>query len=292
MDLSPFPAQRIQLMGQPVDLVTCDQVMGFMARKVRRGRKAVIANHNAHSLYLIDRHPEMRALYDRAELIEVDSMPLLLWGKLMGQPVSRGYRCTYLCWRDMFWEMEDREQWRVFYLGGKPGVAETAAETLRWTFPGATIQTRDGYFDMSAGAAENAEVLAQINAFAPDVLFVGMGMPRQEIWIERNYDALLQGVVLPVGAAFDYEAGVQHAAPRWTGRIGVEWMFRFASDPRRLFSRYFIEPWSLIPLALSDVARRLGDQPTVAAPEPQPAARLVISSQPAPGALRQGSGTR
>jgi N-acetylglucosaminyldiphosphoundecaprenol N-acetyl-beta-D-mannosaminyltransferase len=258
MDLSPFPAQRIQLMGQPIDLVTCEQVMGFLARKVSRGRKAVIANHNAHSLYLINRHPEMRALYERADLIEVDSMPLLLWGKLMGEPASRGHRCTYLCWRDMFWEMADKYRWRVFYLGGAPGVAETAAETLRWSYPGAAIQTRDGYFDMGCGSTENAAVVEEINAFRPDVLFVGMGMPRQEIWIERNYDALATGVLLPVGAAFDYEAGVQRAAPRWTGRLGVEWMFRFFSDPRRLFGRYFIEPWALIPLALEDIATRLG----------------------------------
>jgi N-acetylglucosaminyldiphosphoundecaprenol N-acetyl-beta-D-mannosaminyltransferase len=213
-------------------------------------------------------------------MIEVDSMPLLLWGKLMGQPVSRGYRCTYLCWRNMFWRMADRYQWRVFYLGGKPGVAETAAQALRREAPGAVIQTRDGYFDISAGSVENAAVVAQINAFRPDVLFVGMGMPLQEIWIERNYQALLTGVVLPIGAAFDYEAGVQHAPPRWTGSLGVEWAFRFASDPPRLFRRYFIEPWSLIPLALKDVARRLGEKPAI--PQAQPAVRLAIRNEPPP----------
>ncbi len=286
MDLSPFPAQRIQLMGQPVDLVTCDQVMRFIARKAESARKAVVANHNAHSLYLIDRHPEMRALYGRAELIEVDSMPLLLWGKLMGEPASRGHRCTYLCWRDMFWEMADQHNWRVFYLGGEPGIAEAAAERLRPMAPGASIQTHDGYFDMSPGSDENAAVVQAINAFSPHVLFVGMGMPRQEIWIERNYDALFSGVVLPVGAAFDYEAGVQHAAPRWTGRLGVEWMFRFATDPQRLFRRYFVEPWSLIPIALSDVYGRLAPRQTRAQAPAVPARheqayRAASNAQPA-----------
>ena len=244
-------------MGQPVDLVTCDEVMRFLARKVMGRRKSVIANHNAHSLYLIDRHPEMRALYDKVDLIEVDSMPLILWGKLMGEPISRGHRCTYLCWRNQFWALADQNKWRVFYLGGEPGVAETAAERLRAISPGADIKVRDGYFDMSPGSAENTKLVAEINAFKPDVLFVGMGMPRQEIWLERNYDALPHMVMLPVGAAFDYEAGMQRAAPRWIGRIGLEWLFRFVANPTRLFNRYFVEPWSLIPVAARDIAGRL-----------------------------------
>jgi N-acetylglucosaminyldiphosphoundecaprenol N-acetyl-beta-D-mannosaminyltransferase len=82
---------------------------------------------------------------------------------------------------------------------------------------------------------------------------VGMGMPRQEQWLEHNYDALDARVLIPVGAAFDYEAGVQKAAPRWTGRFGVEWAFRFVHDPTRLFHRYFIEPWRLIPAAVRDL---------------------------------------
>jgi N-acetylglucosaminyldiphosphoundecaprenol N-acetyl-beta-D-mannosaminyltransferase len=260
MDLSPLRPQRIRLMGQPIDLVTCSEVMRFVARKVAGGHTSVIANHNSHSLYLIGRHPEMRAFYERADLIEADSTPLILWGKLMGEPISRGHRCTYLCWRDAFWAMADQNGWRVFYLGGEPGVAETAAERLRAVSPGAEIKVRDGYFDISRGSAENAQVVADINAFQPHVLFVGMGMPRQEIWLERNYDALSPTVMLPVGAAFDYEAGVQQAAPRWTGRIGLEWAFRFVNDPTRLFNRYFVEPWSLLPLAFSDIASRMAPQ--------------------------------
>jgi N-acetylglucosaminyldiphosphoundecaprenol N-acetyl-beta-D-mannosaminyltransferase len=264
-------------MGQPVDLVTCDEVMRFLARKVMGGRKSVIANHNSHSLYLIDRHPEMRALYDKVDLIEVDSMPLILWGKLMGEPISRGHRCTYLCWRDLFWKLADQNRWRVFYLGGEPGVAETAAERLRAISPGAEIRVRDGYFDMSPGSAENTRIVEDINAFKPHVLFVGMGMPRQEIWLERNYDALPPAVLLPVGAAFDYEAGVQKAAPRWTGRIGLEWAFRFANNPTRLFRRYFIEPWSLIPAAARDVSRRIAPRPVR-----RPIPVVLTRSEPTP----------
>jgi len=92
-----------------------------------------------------------------------------------------------------------------------------------------------------------------VREFKPNVLFVGMGMPRQELWIADNVEALPQAVILPVGAAFDYEAGVQKAAPRWMGRLGVEWLFRLFADPKRLFARYCVEPWFLIGPALGDV---------------------------------------
>ncbi len=103
----------------------------------------------------------------------------------------------------------------------------------------------------------NTAVLAAIKDFAPHVLFVGMGMPRQELWIADNLAALPSVPILPVGAAFDYEAGVQKAAPRWMGRLGVEWLFRLFADPKRLFTRYCIEPWFLIGPALGDVCAAL-----------------------------------
>jgi N-acetylglucosaminyldiphosphoundecaprenol N-acetyl-beta-D-mannosaminyltransferase len=253
MDLTPFRPQRIQVMGEPIDLVTCDQVMDFVARKVESGQKAVIVNHNSHSLALIGRHRAMRALYDRADLIEADSAPLIFWGKLLGKPIRHHHRCTYLNWRGRFWALAQAGRWRVFYLGGAPGVAARAGERLRHIAPEAEIAVRDGYFDMTPGSAENSAVVEAINRFRPHVLLVGMGMPRQEQWLEHNYDALDARVLIPVGAAFDYEAGVQKAAPRWTGRFGVEWAFRFVHDPTRLFHRYFIEPWRLIPAAVRDL---------------------------------------
>jgi N-acetylglucosaminyldiphosphoundecaprenol N-acetyl-beta-D-mannosaminyltransferase len=92
-----------------------------------------------------------------------------------------------------------------------------------------------------------------------------MGMPRQELWTLAVFDDLPDCVIFSVGAAFDYEAGTQRPAPRWMGRAGVEWAYRLVQDPRRLFRRYCVEPWTLVPLAVSDLraARRrmVGKQP-------------------------------
>jgi N-acetylglucosaminyldiphosphoundecaprenol N-acetyl-beta-D-mannosaminyltransferase len=251
-------AQRAELLGGRIDLVTADEVLAFVADAAGQGRKAVIANHNLHSLHLVRKDRDMAALFEIADLIEVDSMPLLLWGRLMGLKTSRAHRSTYLDWREQFWSIAAARRWRVFYLGAAPGVAEAAADKLMKQWPGVEIATRHGYFDHAPGSAENAAVVRQINDFRPDILLVGMGMPLQEAWIARNFDSLEQGVVLPVGGAFDYEAGVQIAAPRFLGAMGLEWLFRLACQPRRLFSRYMIEPWKLVRSAMNDVSRLVG----------------------------------
>jgi len=250
--------ERVRLLGQPVDLVRPEEVMLHLARHIRDGRRTVVANHNLHSLYLVRKSPEMQAFYAAADLIQVDSRPLLAFARRLGLRGRAFHRCTYLDWRGHFWSLADREGWRVMAVGGAPGVGETAARRLGERYPEANIRTRHGFFDISPGSAENAAVLAEVAAFRPHVLFVGMGMPRQEAWIVANLDRLPACAILSVGAAFDYEAGVQTAAPRWTGRLGLEWAYRLARDPGRLFVRYCVEPWSLLPAALEDIraARR------------------------------------
>jgi N-acetylglucosaminyldiphosphoundecaprenol N-acetyl-beta-D-mannosaminyltransferase len=254
MDMTRIHPQRIRLFGEPVDLTTPTEVLAFVARKVTARQRAIIANHNTHSLYMLGRTPGMRDFYERADLIELDSVPMILWGKLTRKSVSRSHRCTYLDWRHDFWSLAAKRGWRVFSLGGAPGVPELAAERMRARHPGVTIGYRHGYFDAAEGSAENDAVIAQINVFRPDIVFVGMGMPRQELWIAQNYDRLTAGVVFSVGAAFDYEAGVQTIAPRWLSRIGFEWAFRLCHSPRRLASRYLVEPWWLLPAAARDLA--------------------------------------
>lgn len=254
------------MLGADVDLVRPEEVMHHVAGSVASRRPFLVANHNLHSLYLTRRDPTLLDFFAEADLIELDSTPLIFFTKLLGLHSRQFHRCTYLDWRDHFWSLADRKAWRVYYLGGAPGVAEKAKARIATRYQGAVIKTHDGYFDAQPDSAANIAVLDEIMAFQPDILFVGMGMPRQELWILQNLKSLPPCVTFSVGAAFDYEAGVQRAAPRWMGRAGLEWMFRLAVDPRRLFRRYCVEPWFLIGPALRDIfqaalARRLLRRP-------------------------------
>ena len=255
--LNRRPEERFRVLGGTMDLVKSTEVFHYVARKIDAGEKAIVANHNLHSLYLIQNNGEIREFFNRADLIEVDSMPLIFWARLNGRPSRRFHRATYLDWRDEFWDRVVENGWRVFFLGSEPGVAEAAREKILAQWPDVQLATHHGYFDMSPGSAENDAIVDEINAFGADIVLVGMGMPRQEVWILRNIDRLRACAAFTVGGAFDYEAGVQRPAPRWLGQFGAEWLYRLVTDPKRKFHRYCIEPFFLVGPALRDLGASL-----------------------------------
>lgn len=248
---------RIRLLGAEVDLITPDEVMSALDFMVLEPRASIVANHNTYSLSLLRRQPGLRRFFEAADLIEIDSTVVISWARLLGLPARQHHRSTYLDWRDAFWRKARTRGWRVYLLGGRQGVAHEAAERLLTRWPGARLKAHHGYFDATAGSPDNEAVLADILAFDPDIILVGMGMPRQEAWILDNHRRLERGVLLSVGAAIDYEAGVQKPAPRWLGRCGLEWAYRLIREPRRLARRYLVDPWILTSEAASDIAASL-----------------------------------
>lgn len=246
---------RISLLGAKVDAFTKADLFAVITEAIEQKKKRLIGNHNLHSLYLFRRSAALRAYYERVDLIEIDSMPMIAWAKLMGHKVSRANRITYLDYRNAFWTQAEEKGWVIYHVGGHPDTIAPARQRLLTQYPNLRLHLHTGYFDTKG--AENQRLLADIIAKKPDILFVGMGMPRQEFWIDDNFEALPDCVILPVGAAFDYEAGAQYEPPRWTGQWGVEWLARFVNDPKRLFERYFLEPWALIPAALGDIWQRI-----------------------------------
>ncbi|QUD89298.1 WecB/TagA/CpsF family glycosyltransferase [Phenylobacterium montanum] len=238
-----------------MDLVRPEEVLFQIARAIDERRGFWVANHNLHSLFLYRQDEEFRRFFRRADLIEVDSVPVIGWARLVGRRSRTFHRCTYLDWRSLFWNAVTEKGWRVFFVGGQPGVAERARAEILAQWPQARLQVRHGFFDAEPRSAENKALLREIELSGADIVLVGMGMPRQEKWILANAGALGGRVVLPIGGAFDYEAGEQVPCPRWLGRLGFEGLFRLCMDPQRLFVRYCVEPWWLIGPAGRDVLR-------------------------------------
>ena len=248
---------RIRIIGVEVDLCSLECLQAHILYGLRTGRTYVIANHNLHSIYLYHRVPELPTFYRQADVIHVDGMPLIWWARLLGYPARPEHRTTYADWVDPLMNLASRHHFRVFHLGGRPGVGERAVRVLVRKYPGLTLENHHGYFDVRPGSVENREVLKRIHAFRPHLLMVGMGMPRQELWILQNRDQLPPAVILPSGACMDYVAGVVPTPPRWAGRWGLEWLFRLAAEPGRLWRRYLMEPFSLLPWVLRDLRDRL-----------------------------------
>jgi N-acetylglucosaminyldiphosphoundecaprenol N-acetyl-beta-D-mannosaminyltransferase len=148
-----------------------------------------------------------------------------------------------------------RNRWRIFYLGSTDDVAAKGTEILRGRYPGLQFESHHGHFDSRYDGDANRQVVARINRFRPHLLFVGMGMPRQERWIQDNRHTLEANIILPSGATLDYIAGAKRLAPRWMGALGLEWAFRLATEPRRLAHRYLVEPWGLVGAVTANALR-------------------------------------
>jgi N-acetylglucosaminyldiphosphoundecaprenol N-acetyl-beta-D-mannosaminyltransferase len=248
------------LLGVKVDALSILDLNNLIEQSIALQEKWIIANHNLHSVYLHHHDSRMRRFYTHAHYTHIDGMALVLIGRLLGLPLQRSQRVTYADWVWSLMSVASQKKWRIFYLGSKPGVAEQGASVLRQNFPGLQILTEHGYFDIQVGSAENQAVVAKINAYQPHILMVGMGMPRQEHWILDNLEQLQTHAILPSGACLDYIAGAVPTPPRWMGRVGLEWLYRLASEPKRLWRRYLVEPWFLIRLFLQEMATPLNRQ--------------------------------
>ncbi|WP_026332603.1 WecB/TagA/CpsF family glycosyltransferase [Deinococcus apachensis] len=258
--------QQIKVLGVSVNTMRISDLHSVITKTVLNNSNTIIANHNLHSIALFHRDEELRRFYASVEYIHIDGMSLVKWGQLLGGSLREDHRVTYVDWIHPLMRFAAENGWRVYCVGGKPGVGEKAAEVLREEIPELQIWTHHGYFDTTTDSVENKQVVEEINTVAPHILLVGMGMPRQEKWIKANRAALKVHVVLPAGACMDYVAGAVPTPPRWMGRMGLEWLYRLYSEPKRLAGRYLVEPWTLVPLMARDlwqakVVRRNGVAP-------------------------------
>ncbi len=246
----------VMFLGVTLQPRSMPEMNKLVERGIRERQRWIIANHNLHSVYLFHRYPRLRKFYSDVNWTYLDGMPLVALGRLYGYPLERKQRVTHADWMGPLMELAAGRGWRVFNLGSPRQVAEKGAAQLRKLYPALQIEVSDGYFDARRDSDENEALVARINAYRPDLLMVGMGMPRQEFWTQENFARLQAHVILSSnGAAFEYVAGAVPTPPRWAGRMGLEWVFRLVNEPRRLFARYLIEPWYILLLLLQDYPR-------------------------------------
>jgi N-acetylglucosaminyldiphosphoundecaprenol N-acetyl-beta-D-mannosaminyltransferase len=232
-----FP--EVRLLGVRIHAVTRPQLLRFIMDVLERRERAVLAYVNAHAVNLACDDPEFRAHLNRADLAFCDGYGVLLAARLSGQDV--GSRNTPPDWIDELCAACCRHGYSLYFLGARDGVAAHAARVLMARHPGLRVLgTHHGYFDTRSESVESAGVVAAINASAPDILVVGLGMPAQERWIADHWQRLAVRVAIPVGALFDYVARTVPRGPRWMTDRGFEWLARLAVEPRRLWRRYLI----------------------------------------------------
>jgi len=242
--MSAEPAS-IDVFGLKITPLTVEQLIELIAGSVAAGRRRVIANQNLHGAYLYFRDAAFRDLHAQAA-VHVDGMPIVWLARLAGHRLTSAHRLTYLDLMRSVLATAAAQRWTLFYLGGESTVLELGLPRLRQAYPALTIAGHHGFFDQRGSSNESLAVVAQINAMRPNLLVIGMGMPRQEHWLLDHLERLDVNCVLLAGAYLDYVAGRQATPPRWLGPIGLEWLYRLLADPRRLWRRYLLEPWVVL----------------------------------------------
>ena len=164
-----------------------------------------------------------------------------MWlAKLAGHPIESAHRVTWMAPRfDPLLATAADKGWRIYFLAGTPDVNRKALAILRHRFPSLALEGHRGYLGTS-------DVRQQIRDFEPDLLIVGMGMPRQEQWVLEHRKSLEIPVIATAGACLDYIAGAEPIPPRWLGAWGLRVGPKLAMDPGRLWRRYLLEPWAVL----------------------------------------------
>jgi N-acetylglucosaminyldiphosphoundecaprenol N-acetyl-beta-D-mannosaminyltransferase len=229
--------ERFSLLGVGVSTLDLAGAVDFIADAIRRHGREYICTCPVYTLMRARESPEVLAALDGAGVVAADGMGVVWAMRWLGQPVSRVYGpdlVQAVCAAGL------DPGWRHYFYGGRPGVAEAAAHNLAGRFSGLVVAGTacPPFRDLSAAEAE-AETRA-INRARPQVVWVGLGSPKQDLWCAASRTRLEAPVLIAVGAAFDFIAGTVRQAPRWVQRSGLEWAFRLAQEPRRLRRRYLV----------------------------------------------------
>jgi N-acetylglucosaminyldiphosphoundecaprenol N-acetyl-beta-D-mannosaminyltransferase len=247
---------RVRLGELWIDSLTFAEALDEIASLVRAGRGGSVFTPNVDHVMLAETHSGLREAYQRASLALVDGMPLLWASRLLGTPLPEKVSGSDLIMP--LAALAAARGWGVYLLGGAPGVAEEAAARLR-RFCGVRIVGCDAPQISADGSCEaDRLVIERIRRAAPQIVMVALGAPKQELWIRRVLPQLRPAVLVGIGASLDFVAGRVRRAPRWMSSLGLEWLYRLAQEPRRLWRRYLVRDpmFLLVALRMRRLARR------------------------------------
>lgn len=235
--------EHIELFGMHIARVTmrdaADRILKW-CEQPRGGACRYIVTPNVDHAVMLQHRGDLREAYDDASLVLADGLPLVIASRLFRRSLPQRVAGSDLVPQ----LLASGAPLRVFLLGAAPGVADMAAEQIRLLWQSVEIVgTLSPPMGFETNAKENERILAAVAAATPDLLIVGFGAPKQELWVHRNHRQLQAKVAICAGATIDFLAGHRRRSPVWMRRAGLEWLHRVASEPRRLASRYARDAW-------------------------------------------------
>jgi N-acetylglucosaminyldiphosphoundecaprenol N-acetyl-beta-D-mannosaminyltransferase len=242
---------RAEVAGVAVDNLNEDETLAAIDRMIQAPGPHFMAVVNAAKIAEAARDPELKKVLASADLVTADGMSVVWASRLLGRPLKA--RVTGIDMLGRLVAHAARRGLSVYFLGAKEESVRGTVERHRVQYPGLKIAGyRNGYFDRGEAHA----VAEEVKRTAADLLFVGMGSPAQEKWISSNLASTGARFALGVGGSFDHISGLARRAPIWMQQAGLEWLYRFLHEPRRLWRRYLVGNTIFIWLILKQILSR------------------------------------
>ena len=231
------PRQRLKIGDLWVDSLTFAEALDRIEALVEAGQGGSVFTPNVDHVVNVGSNPAFREAYATASLSLVDGKPLLWASSLLGLRLPEKISGSDLLIPLM--ERAARKRWRVYLLGAAPGVAEQAAALLGERY-GVTVCGYDSPMLKPGDASQNQRLVKNIREAKADLLVVAFGAPKQELFIKQVEAELRPAVCIALGASLDFLVGAAKRSPRWMSEFGLEWLYRLASEPRRMWKRYLV----------------------------------------------------
>lgn len=239
----------IKILGVSIDNVTLEETGIYTKQLIEESNKScrLVVAPNTEFIMLAQKDEEFFNVLKSASFATPDSVGVMIGGKLQKKkfkeriPGQAYFRNTL--------KVGEKEGWTFYFLGGEKGIAEKAKEKVMQDYPNLkVVGCHEGYFEEES----EEEVINQINALKPNVLFVAMGAPIQEKWIYKNKDKLCVDIATGQGGTFDYEAGKIKRAPKFFQKMGIEWLWRLVKEPKRIVRMMALPKYLIIILLKKD----------------------------------------
>lgn len=237
---------RVPLFGIEIDPLRMPEAVERVCEWIENDPEPLcrfVVTPNVDHAVLLQESEPLRAAYRDAGLVLADGMPVVLASRLLGRPLPE--RVTGADLTPALFDAATAERPLTTYLlGAGPGVAERAAEQIHLQWPHVrVVGTYSPPLGFEKEAGENDAIIGRVNAVEPDILVLGLGAPKQELWVHAHHRRLRARAALCVGATIDFLAGEKPRAPIWMRSCGLEWLHRLCSEPQRLLARYAKDAW-------------------------------------------------
>lgn len=239
---------RIKFMNTDIDNLTMAETLNEIDKLIHKKNCSYVVTPNVDHIVRLEKDEELQKVYKNASLILTDGKPLIWISKWYKTPIKEKISGSDLFPRVC--QLAANKNYTMYLLGAAEGVADTAAKNLMKKYPGLNIVgTYSPPFGFEKNKQEMNKIKTQIQDVHPDILIVGLGCPKQEKFMYYHCKELGVPISFGLGASIDFEAGNIKRAPKWMSNHGLEWLYRFSKEPKRLFKRYFVDDLKIIQVA-------------------------------------------